>query len=191
MVPVQTLEASTLTFVGHEWGKWRAEVGPTLKRPKAVKEDLIRITKTAWISCAVALSIEIPVCIFLSFWGIESFALFLSGSEAVAKITQHMWKTIDWCYIFYALDYQIAAILLATTTNWYLVQSLGSNLLWMLPWLIAVSQVNMTPQNAWTYDSLIFGGALVFDFFNVSLVVGIWAWLLLRGKLSVVPIRRG
>jgi Na+-driven multidrug efflux pump len=40
MVPVQALEASTLTFVGHAWGKWRSEVGPTIKRPKATKEDL-------------------------------------------------------------------------------------------------------------------------------------------------------
>ena len=41
MVPVQALEATTLTFVGHAWGKWRAEVGPTLKNPKASKEDLL------------------------------------------------------------------------------------------------------------------------------------------------------
>jgi Na+-driven multidrug efflux pump len=41
MVPVQALEASTLTFVGHAWGKWRAEVGPTLKRPKATRQDLL------------------------------------------------------------------------------------------------------------------------------------------------------
>jgi len=41
MVPVQSLEASTLTFVGHAWGKWRAEVGPTLKRPSATKHDLL------------------------------------------------------------------------------------------------------------------------------------------------------
>lgn len=40
MVPVQALEASTLTFVGHAWGKWRAEVGPTLKKPKAAKRNL-------------------------------------------------------------------------------------------------------------------------------------------------------
>lgn len=41
MVPVQALEATTLTFVGHAWGKWRAEVGPTLKNPKASKQDLL------------------------------------------------------------------------------------------------------------------------------------------------------
>lgn len=41
MVPVQALEATTLTFVGHAWGMWRAEVGPTLKRPRASKQDLL------------------------------------------------------------------------------------------------------------------------------------------------------
>jgi hypothetical protein len=42
-------------------------------------------------------------------------------------------QTMDWCYIFYALNYQLAAILMATTPRWYLYQALGSNLLWMLP----------------------------------------------------------
>jgi hypothetical protein len=46
----------------------------------------------------------------------------------------------------------------------------------------------MTPENAWSYDSIIFGGALVFDFFNVSLVVAIWAWYLIRGKISSAPV---
>ena len=41
MVPVQALEASTLTFVGHAWGQWRAEVGPEVKKPKASKKDLL------------------------------------------------------------------------------------------------------------------------------------------------------
>ncbi|KAE8450667.1 hypothetical protein EG329_006012 [Mollisiaceae sp. DMI_Dod_QoI] len=188
MVPVQSLEASTLTFIGHAWGVWRAGVGPTLRKPKATRKELLFITHAAWVSCAVALAIEIPFCIFLSFWGIKSFAYYLSGSDAVATITQHMWKTIDWCYIFYALDTQIAAILLATTTRYYLIQSLGSNLLWMLPWAITVTKISMTPDNAWHYDSIIFGGALVFDFLNVMIVLGVWSWLLTRGRLALTPV---
>ncbi|PMD38401.1 hypothetical protein L207DRAFT_514310 [Hyaloscypha variabilis F] len=188
MVPVQALEATTLTFVGHAWGRWRAQVGPTLKNPKASKQDLLVITRSAWRSCLIALALEVPICIFLSLWGIKQFAFYLSESEPVATITQHMWKTIDWCYIFYAVNYQIAAILLATTTRWFLIQALGSNLLWMLPWAIAVTRIGMTPENAWSYDSIIFGGALVFDFFNVSLVVGIWVWYLMRGKISLAPV---
>jgi hypothetical protein len=58
----------------------------------------------------------------------------------------------------------------------------------MLPWAIAVTRIGMTPENAWSYDSIIFGGALVFDFFNVSLVVAIWAWYLMRGKISLAPV---
>jgi hypothetical protein len=41
MVPVQALEASALTFVGHAWGQWRAQVGPELKKPKASRRDLL------------------------------------------------------------------------------------------------------------------------------------------------------
>ena len=48
----------------------------------------------------------------------------------------------------------------------------------------------MTPENAWSYDSIIFGGALVFDFFKVFLVVGIWAWMLGKGKISLVSVHR-
>jgi len=35
MVPVQALEASTLTFVGHNWARWRAQVGIGLIKPIA------------------------------------------------------------------------------------------------------------------------------------------------------------
>ncbi len=41
MVPVQALEASTLTFVGHNWGQWRARVGINLRKPKASRMDLL------------------------------------------------------------------------------------------------------------------------------------------------------
>lgn len=40
MVPVQALEASTLTFVGHNWGRWRAQVGVSLRKPKASRREL-------------------------------------------------------------------------------------------------------------------------------------------------------
>lgn len=40
MVPVQALEASTLAFVSHNWGHWRARVGVNLRRPKASRKDL-------------------------------------------------------------------------------------------------------------------------------------------------------
>ena len=41
MVPVQTLEASTLAFVGHNWGEWRASVGASLNKVKAFRADLM------------------------------------------------------------------------------------------------------------------------------------------------------
>ena len=68
------------------------------------------------------------ICIYLSLRGARPFALYLSGSPAVAKITARMWRTLDWCYIFYALSTQLATILLATRPRWYLYQSLVSNI---------------------------------------------------------------
>ena len=40
MVPVQALEASALTFVGHRWGQWRASAGAEITRPRATRRDL-------------------------------------------------------------------------------------------------------------------------------------------------------
>ncbi|CAD6442301.1 ef5e2bb7-7712-4fb4-a6a4-31740678cc70 [Sclerotinia trifoliorum] len=185
MVPVNALEASTSTFVGHAWGAWRKRVGAEVKRPRAERRDILKIVHYALISCVIALIIESTFCIFLSLWGIKKFSFYLSESATVAKITEHMWRTIDWCYIFYALTTQLAAILLATVPKLYFVQSLGSNLLWMLPWAIAVGKIQMTAQNAWTYHGVIFGGALVFDFVNVGVVLGWWYWGLRRGKLEL------
>ena len=61
----------------------------------------------------------------------------------------------------------------------------------MLPWAIAVTRIGMTPDNAWHYDSIIFGGALVFDFFNVSLVLVLWAWMLHKGRVRLAPVTKG
>lgn len=53
MVPVQALEASTLAFVGHNWGQWRARVGANLTKAKASSRDLIGMcTRTCWL-CVV------------------------------------------------------------------------------------------------------------------------------------------
>ena len=190
MVPVQALEASTLTFVGHNWGKWRAAVGVEVARPKALRADLLGIVRPALVSCAIALAIEVAICIALSTRGMQAFAYYLSGSEAVAEITQTMWKTIDWTYIFYALNYQLAAILLATSPRWYLYQALGSNFLWILPWAIVVTKVEMSEARAWTYYAIIFGGALVFDFFDVGITVLIWAARLRGGKIKIGVVQR-
>lgn len=41
MVPVNALEASTSTFVGHAWGAWRKGVGTDTRKPKASKQDIL------------------------------------------------------------------------------------------------------------------------------------------------------
>jgi hypothetical protein len=96
-----------------------------------------------------------------------------------------MWRTIDWCYIFYAVSTQLATILLATRPRWYLYQSLVSNLCWVLPWAIVVTRVGITEENAWTYHSVVFGGSLVFSFVDILVWDVVWGWLLVRGKAKL------
>jgi hypothetical protein len=50
------------------------------------------IVHSTFVSCLIALAVEIPFALFLSFWGIRRFAYYLSESEEVANITEHMWK---------------------------------------------------------------------------------------------------
>eukprot|EP01055_Gregarina_sp_Pseudo9_P000220 Gregarina_sp_Pseudo_9__219@NODE_1141_length_1846_cov_57_805202_g1068_i0_p1_GENE_NODE_1141_length_1846_cov_57_805202_g1068_i0NODE_1141_length_1846_cov_57_805202_g1068_i0_p1_ORF_typecomplete_len515_score146_96MatE/PF01554_18/7_6e10MatE/PF01554_18/1_2e04MatE/PF01554_18/0_084Polysacc_synt_C/PF14667_6/2_6e03Polysacc_synt_C/PF14667_6/1_2e07Polysacc_synt_C/PF14667_6/2_7e03Polysacc_synt_C/PF14667_6/9_9e02_NODE_1141_length_1846_cov_57_805202_g1068_i01931737 len=188
MVPVQALEATTLAFVGHAWGEWRRCVGVTNLQPRATWHDLLAITRPALTSCAVALAVEVPLCLFLSFYGARRFAFYISESETASRITEHMWRTIDWCYICMAVSQQLAAILLPTRPRWYLYQSLASNLLYILPWAIVVTVVDLNPDNAWTYHSLIFGGSLVFSFVDILLVDALWAWALLKGRMKLPPL---
>ncbi|OQD93116.1 hypothetical protein PENSOL_c035G05025 [Penicillium solitum] len=182
MVPVQALEASTLAFVGHNWGQFRAQSGTAY--PEATRKDIIELIRPALHSCLIALVFETIMCVALSLRGVEAFAYYLSDSTVVAKITQTMWKNIDWTYIFYGLSCQIAAILLATSPRWYLYQSLGSNFLWMLPWAIVATVISLPKSLAWTYYAIIFGGALVFDFVDVGLTAALWAYRLTRGKVG-------
>lgn len=124
-------------------------------------------------------------------------------------ITETMWKMIDRCYIFYALSTQFATILLATRPRWYLYQSLISNMVsvlrgkgllrsedfagllpwaWVLPWAIAVTRLGITPDDAWKYHSIVFGGSVVFSFVDILIVDAVWAWALLKGRMSVPPV---
>ncbi|KAK2793717.1 hypothetical protein FQN52_000669 [Onygenales sp. PD_12] len=148
-------------------------------------QDLLVIVFPALLSAVISLLIEVPLCIGLAFHGCQRFAFYLSGSETVAVITAHMWRTIDWCYILYAVSTQLASILLATRPPWYLYQSLLSNLLYVLPWAIVCQAANLGAQNAWTYHSVVFGGSLVFSFFDILLIDAVWAWRLLAGKMHL------
>lgn len=207
MVPVYALEATTLTFIGHSWGKFRKSLNIEIVRtpgswrqllnfqdmgtvkPHAKWRQLWGIVRWSFYSLGIALVIEIPMCLLMSFLGARPFARYLSGSDAVAGITERMWQTIDWCYILYAVSTQLAAILLSSRPLWYLYQSLASNLLYVLPWAIVCQTANLDAEHAWTYHSLVFGGSLVFSFFDVALVDGLWAWTLRKGKGRVDRVR--
>ncbi|KAL1306150.1 hypothetical protein AAFC00_004260 [Neodothiora populina] len=187
MVPVQALEATSLAFIGHSWGQWRNQVGED-RRPVLTRLKLRRIVRPAVVSSLIAIVVEVPLCIFLAEYGARRFAFYLSESHTVAVIVGKMWKTIDWCYIFYAVSTQLVTILLSTRPRWYLYQSLVSNIFWVLPWAVVVSNVGITPDDAWTYHSIVFGGSLVFSFFDILLIDILWAWRLLRGKMKLPAI---
>jgi hypothetical protein len=53
----------------------------------------------------------------------------------------------------------------------------------MLPWAIVVTVLLLPTALAWTFYAIIFGGALVFDFGCVCLILSLWAHRLTRGKL--------
>lgn len=190
MVPVSSLEATSLAFVGHRWGSWRREIGKTTRRPGRVPfRTIYNISKPAIWSVALALVVEVPIAVFLSLWGARSFAWYLSQSDEVAEITAYMWRTIEWCYIFYAVSTQLATVLLATRPKWYLYQSLASNFLYVLPWAIVCQVAQLDQDNAWTYHSLVFGGSLVFSFICVVVVEVAWAWTLMTGKARLETFR--
>jgi Na+-driven multidrug efflux pump len=187
MVPVMALEATTLTFVGHSWGAFRSSsraVTHALK-PHATSHQVWRIVRWAVYSVVIVLLVEIPLCLLMSFLGAKPFARYLSGSEEVSIIAARMWHTIDWCYILYGVSTQLAAILVSTRPKWYLYQSLASNILYVLPWAIVCQVSKLNANDAWTYHSLVFGGSLVFSFFAVIAVDGVWALRLRRGKMRV------
>ncbi|KAF2279454.1 uncharacterized protein EI97DRAFT_448205 [Westerdykella ornata] len=189
MVPVMALEATALTFVGHSWGKFRAwlqlgsQATPPSLKPRVSARQLWDVVRWACYSVVAVLVVEIPLCLLMSFLGARPFARYLSGSEDVARIAAHMWRTIDWCYVFYGVSTQMAAVLVATRPHWYLYQSLTSNLLYVLPWAIVCQVLNLNVGDAWTYHSLVFGGSLVFSFLAVLVVIGVWTVRLRRGKM--------
>lgn len=168
MVPINALSATSSTFVGHEWGLWRdraisqgftqasltdligthehtsSRLTTHSSPPPLGPRKIIPLHKSTGIfraalrSTFIALIIEVPLCLTFSFWLARPFARYLSDSDTVAAITAKMWRTIDWCYIMYGTDTQLAAILLATRPKWYLVNSLAVNVLWVFPWAVAL-----------------------------------------------------
>ncbi|KAJ0159121.1 hypothetical protein CTA2_10283 [Colletotrichum tanaceti] len=189
MVPVQALEQTSLAFVGHAWGAWRRAIGVETLQPKAGKGAIVKIVRPAVKSLVIALAIEVPMCLFLTYFGARPFARYLSGSDEVADVTAMMWRSLDWCYIFYAMSTMLATVLLATRPRWYLWQSLASNLLYVLPWAIVCQTANLSADRAWTYHSLVFGGSLVFSFVDILVVDGLWVWSLMAGRMKLDKFR--
>lgn len=190
MVPVLSLEVNTLTFVGHNWAQWRQESSTHLRQPTMTYATFYRIAKPAVRSIAWALAFEIPICIFMSLYGARPFARYLSKTDEVAHVAAHMWRTIDWCYVLYSVYTQFTAVLLATSPKWYLWQSLGSNLLYVLPWAIICQIVKLERNNAWTFHAFNFGGSMVFSFFWVPMVVAVFARSLVKGTAKCQTLAR-
>ncbi|ROT37789.1 hypothetical protein SODALDRAFT_379058 [Sodiomyces alkalinus F11] len=191
MVPVLALEQTSLAFTGHKWGAFRRSIGITNLRPRGAdpRATILPIMRPALVSASLALAVEVPVCLFLTFFAARPFARYLGGSDEVADLTAMMWRSIDWCYIFYAVSTQLATVLLATRPRWYLWQSLASNLLYVLPWAVVCQTARLDPGRAWTYHSFVFGGSLVFSFGAVLVVCGLWVWTLMKGRMRLEVFR--
>lgn len=182
MVPVQALEATSNTFVGHRWGIYQRSKAS--ENARASLQDLKFLTAPAFKSVLIALLVECPMCIALSIRGAGPFAKYLSGSDEVAAITAMMWKSIDWCYICYGVSTQLATILLSTQTRWYLYQSLVSNIFYCLPWAIALPRIGIVAGTAWRYHKWVFGGSLVVSLGIIIFVDALWALRLLGWRIS-------
>lgn len=161
MVPVSALEATTLTFIGHSWGHIRATFADpgTSERFKFSTRHLWYLLRWAVYSVGIVLVFEVPLCLLMSFFGARPFSRYLSGSDSVSRITSHMWRTIDWCYIMYGISTQLAAILVSTMPRWYLYQSLASNILYVLPWAIVCQVMNLNAGDAWNIIASYLEGA--------------------------------
>jgi hypothetical protein len=88
----------------------------------------------------------------------------------------------------YAVAVALNTTLLATLPRLYFFQALSANILWMLPWAIAVTQINMTQDTAWFWHSIIFGGAFLVNFGSVIIVLALWAFWLKSGSIRLPPI---
>ncbi|KAL8284029.1 hypothetical protein RQP46_005142 [Phenoliferia psychrophenolica] len=183
MVPVQALEATANAFVGHQWGAYLAERQDPDVDMRPGWGDVFFVMIPALKSTAIAVLVEVPLCLILSFAAARPFAKYLSDSDEVAMIVQRMWKSIDWCYIMYGVSTCLATVLLATKPRWYLGQSLIANLFYCLPWAIALSQVRIDEDSAWTYHALVFGGSLVATFVIILVFDAVWALRLKAGRL--------
>jgi uncharacterized membrane protein len=53
-----------------------------------------------------------------------------------------------------------------------------------------MTKISIPESTAWTYYAVIFGGALVFDFFDVGITVLIWSVRLMAGKVKVGAVVR-
>jgi hypothetical protein len=82
-----------------------------------------------------------------------------------------------------------ASILLATRPSWYLYQSLASNILYVLPYAIVYQVAHLNAGGTWTYHSLVFGRSLVFGFFDIAIVLGIWSWMLFKRRMQLDVFR--
>ena len=134
-------------------------------------------------ACSRDPDLSLPILLWLL-----SFCRISVWLETVAVITAHMWRTIGWCYIFYALSTHLPTILLAARPRWYLYQSLISNLCWVIPWAIAVTKIGIPLQDAWTYHSIVFGGSLVFSLLEILMVGLVWAGYLLKGWMRLPSV---
>ncbi|KAK2713043.1 uncharacterized protein LOC136025301 isoform X2 [Artemia franciscana] len=178
MVLTNALYDAACAFTGHQWSVSK----PKDDRSCLTWNDVMHITKYSRASAAIALIFEIILAITFSFWLVEPFAYFLSESLEVAALVKMMWISIDWTYILFSISTQLSAILLSTLPVFFFIKSLLGNLLWVLPWSIALSTLSISAEEAWQYYAIIFGGSLVIGFIMQLISLGGWVYFNMKRK---------
>lgn len=122
MVPSNALEGASATFVGHNWGIFRAKHPlRSVLGPRMPFKQLYPIVRHALYSVGIVFVVEIILLIMMAAGVAYPYAYYLSEDEEVASLAATMWRTMDWTYILFTVGVQLNTILLASIPWTYLV----------------------------------------------------------------------
>jgi hypothetical protein len=78
--------------------------------------------------------------------------------------------------------------LIATTPRFFLLQGAITNVLWIMPWAIAVPGENLTANSAWHALATIFSVQQIFGLGSAAFSIWLWRKLLMKGKVKLLPV---
>ncbi|XP_065557280.1 uncharacterized protein LOC136025308 [Artemia franciscana] len=170
MVPNLAFFEAASTFTGHRWSLFKKKAKENVRW-----KDIINVMMYSIQSTILTLIMETMTVILMSVWLIEPFALFLSEDENVVYLVKEMWSSLCWSYLLTLLGMQLSAILIATWPAWFFIRTIGSSVLWTLPWTIALSLRESKDEMDWYFFGYVIGGGLITSF--VVTVASVCGWM--------------